>query len=76
MNFSYALDALRAGLVIQRSGWNGKNMYVQLVTADQAGVITRPFLALRTAQGELIPWTVSQDDVLATDWSELDRPAS
>jgi hypothetical protein len=69
MNFSGALNHAKAGSRIQRSGWNGKNMHVELVPTTSAGVITEPFLAMRTAQGGLIPWLASQADLLAEDWS-------
>lgn len=31
MNFGYAVEALKAGNCVARSGWNGKNMFLQLV---------------------------------------------
>lgn len=71
MNFSDALKQAKAGRRIRRSGWNGKGMYVELVPAGAAGVITEPFLAMQTAQGGLIPWLASQADVLAEDWDWL-----
>jgi hypothetical protein len=47
-------------------------------TADSTGIAVgtvcrfAPYLMLRTATGEFIPWTVSQADVLATDWTVVD----
>ena len=26
------------------------------------------YIALKTASGEVVPWTISQSDALATDW--------
>jgi hypothetical protein len=34
-----------------------------------------PFLYLKTAQGDLIPWTVSQADALAEDWEIVEDQA-
>jgi hypothetical protein len=31
-------------------------------------VIVRPYLAMRTVDGSIVPWLASQTDVLATDW--------
>lgn len=28
----------------------------------------RPYLMMRTAQGDFVPWVASQSDLLATDW--------
>ena len=27
-----------------------------------------PFIAMRTADGKIVPWLASQTDILATDW--------
>ena len=35
MNFGQALDALKAGQKVARSGWNGKGMYLILVPGKQ-----------------------------------------
>jgi hypothetical protein len=67
LSFSVALQIVKGGHRVQRAGWNGKGMYVRLAQVE--GVL--PFLALRTVQGDLIPWMVSQADVLAEDWEAL-----
>lgn len=51
-----------------RSGWNDKNMYVELQTPDENSKMTLPYVYMRTAQGDLVPWLCSQTDLLATDW--------
>ena len=38
MNFSAALQAVKAGAKIQRSGWNGKGMYVVLQKGYPNGI--------------------------------------
>jgi len=35
MDFCYALNALKEGLKVERSGWNGKGMYIYLVPGHQ-----------------------------------------
>lgn len=30
----------------------------------------RPYLAMKTAQGDVVPWVASQSDLLANDWFE------
>lgn len=39
-------------------------------TGLAAGTVCRfrPYLMLRTAQGEFVPWVASQTDLLAVDW--------
>lgn len=72
MNFSAALAILKAGSRVYRKGWNGKGMFVYLVVPDKAGSeMTLPFIAMRTADGSLVPWLASQTDLLADDWAML-----
>lgn len=84
MNFQNALEACRfAECAIQREGWNGKGMFVYHVPANaypaQSPVAKRyfgevalvsygPYLAIRSADGTVYPWTPSQADQLADDW--------
>lgn len=35
----------------------------------------KPYLMRRTEDGAFIPWTPSQEEVLATDWTQAKRPA-
>lgn len=65
MNFEEALNLLKAGRYLQRTGWNGQGMYVYLVPARG------PYLAhlmLHTARFEHVPWLASQTDLLSDDW--------
>jgi hypothetical protein len=83
MNFSQALDEIKAGKKVARSGWNGKNMFVFLVPGSRFTVNRAPLLGIypegteidyhahvdmRTATGQIVPWLVSQTDLLADDW--------
>ena len=78
MNFSDALQSLKAGNRISREGWNGKGMWLILVESeeytlesyqkfDSEGQLA--FIAMRTATKEMVPWLASQSDILADDWS-------
>jgi len=66
--FGQALMMLREGLRLQREGWNGKNMYIELQVPDEHSKMTLPYIYMRTAQGDLVPWLASQTDILANDW--------
>ena len=81
-DFSYALDAIKNGLKVARRGWNGKGMYVFLIGTDNSrpegswfytngrddNMTRLPFIAMKTAQSEIVPWLASQTDILAVDW--------
>lgn len=67
MNFSQALVNLKEGRQVQRSGWNGKNMFIYLV--DRSDVPDYcSFLEMYTADRKRVPWLASQTDILAEDW--------
>jgi len=73
-DFGYALDALREGFAVQRAGWNGKGMWIKLQVPDEHSKMTLPYIYMKTAQDDLVPWVASQTDLLAEDWRvvELD----
>lgn len=79
--FGLAVEAAEKGLKISRSGWNGKGMYLYHVPANSYPPSTKiakeefgdsvpygAYLAMKTAQGNVVPWLASQTDVLAKDW--------
>ena len=78
MDFSAALQEIKNGKLLTRSGWNGPGQWVELVTeyyiTRPYGTTMLPFIAIKTAQGGFVPWVVSQTDLLATDW-EIARDA-
>ena len=67
-DFSWALRALKAGDRMRRTGWNGKGMWVELQRPDVYSKMTLPYIYMRTAQGDLVPWLASQTDILSEDW--------
>ncbi len=83
VSFSKALDHLKEGKAVARKGWNGKGMFIYLVPENkypaQTGVAKKHFgedslvpyggyLAMKTAQDNVVPWLASQTDILAEDW--------
>ena len=83
MNFGKALEALKAGKKVARRGWNGKGMFLYYVPANRYTALTEPakeimgedgkvaygaYIAMKTAQGNVVPWLASQTDMLAEDW--------
>lgn len=82
-SFSDALAVLKSGGCVQRDGWNGKGMFLYLVPANsypaQTGAAKRywgedalvpygAYIAMKTAQENVVPWLASQTDILADDW--------
>ena len=66
--FGDALIFLRQGKKVARFGWNGKNMWLHLQKPDMNSKMTLPYIYMKTAQGDLVPWLASQTDILAVDW--------
>lgn len=85
MSFGLAIEAAKMGRKIARAGWNGKGMYVFLVSEvefctqadisefDDQDVGVSDLLVLRTAQRTFQPgWLATQSDILADDWYILE----
>lgn len=83
MNFGQALQAMKAGQKMSRSGWNGKGMFVYLVPAAsypvQAGAAKSHFgegamvpynayMAIKNVDNTVSTWVPSVNDCLADDW--------
>ena len=82
-DFGKAIQALKAGSKVTRIGWNGKGMFLYYVPANAYAPCTAiaeelvneegkveygAYIAMKTAQGNVVPWLASQTDVLAEDW--------
>lgn len=68
LNFSQALEAIKIGTKMTRSGWNGSGMYIKLQTPDENSKMQRPYIYMSPVDGQLVPWVASQSDLLAEDW--------
>jgi hypothetical protein len=68
MDIGRAIEYLRGGAKVARSGWNGKGMWLELQEPDENSKMTLPYVFMSTAQADLVPWLCSQTDLLATDW--------
>ncbi|MNM07339.1 hypothetical protein D3C81_173810 [compost metagenome] len=79
MNFGQAVELLKNGKKVGRVGWNGKGMWLVLVNARNYTVdavrsgshSVLPFIGMKTASDEFVPWLASQTDMLAEDWEEV-----
>jgi hypothetical protein len=68
MNFGQAIEALKQGKKVSRSGWNGKGMWLALQVPDANSKMSLPYIYMFTATKDLVPWLASQTDVLSDDW--------
>jgi len=71
MDFGEAIKALKDGKRVAREGWNGKGMYLELQMPDAHSKMSLPYIFMKTAQGDLVPWLASQTDMLSADWSVI-----
>ena len=88
VSFGDAVKYLKEGYTARRIGWNGKGMFLYYVS-DGAypakmecikGVFENDmvpygaYIAMKTAQGNVVPWLASQTDVLSEDWEIVEFP--
>jgi hypothetical protein len=72
--FGEALHYVKNGRRIARTGWNGKGMFLFQISTwtytdgKQDHYPNRPFIAMKTADNQVVPWVASQTDILASDW--------
>lgn len=70
MNFGEALKKLLDGETMSRRGWNGKNQWIAWDGGSEDNGFTVPYLFFCDGKGGFVPWTASQTDILADDWTE------
>ncbi len=76
MAFGLALEAMKKGKKVARAGWNGKDMWLTLIEGDaytlrdvfEVDGKLLPWIGMKTAGDDIVPWLASQTDMLAEDW--------
>jgi hypothetical protein len=74
LTFCDALYLLKRGAKVQRAGWNGKGLWLELQRPDANSKMTLPYIFMSypaeaiTTPGARVPWLASQTDMLAEDW--------
>jgi len=68
LTFSEALEQLKQGKKVARQGWNGKGMWLNLQVPDAHSKMTLPYIYMKTADNQQVPWLASQTDLLCEDW--------
>jgi hypothetical protein len=74
LNFGEALELLKDGERVCRKGWNGKGMWLELQRPDKNSKMSLPYIFMKTADNNLVPWLASQTDMLSEDWEMIDEP--
>lgn len=85
------MNLLRQGKMLARRGWNGQGMYIYYVPAADYPAVTDiakeqfgemvpygAYIAMKTANGNVVPWNPSQTCLLAGDWTlvEIEKKIS
>jgi hypothetical protein len=71
LNFGEALDHLKRGGFVARKGWNGKGMWLGLQRPEMHSKMTLPYIYMKTADNQMVPWLASQTDMLSDDWERV-----
>ena len=79
-DFGRALNILKDGGKVQRAGWNGKGLWLELQRPDAHSKMTLPYIFMSYPStpasdaaptnhiNARVPWLASQTDMLAEDW--------
>jgi hypothetical protein len=81
-DFGEVLRLLKRGERVCRTGWNGKGMFLALVSSDDWKLVDDggftcdpreifgllPWIGMKTADDKIVPWLASQTDILSEDW--------
>jgi hypothetical protein len=72
MDIGWAVEQLRQGIRVRRSGWDGVGSWLVMAKPAKArGYETTEFVMLKTHDGKITSWTCSQSDLLAHDWESV-----
>lgn len=70
-SFGEAISELKKRNKVTRKGWNGKNMWLELQVPDAHSKMTLPYIYMKTADNNKVPWLASQTDMLSEDWEVI-----
>ena len=79
MDFGGALSLLKSGKTVKRLGWIIASKFLEYVPEAQLHISFEPqddtivsgaYIVAHT-NGYVVPWTATQDDILAEDWVEF-----
>ncbi len=82
ISFSEALENLKNGIAVSRSGWNRSRMFLRIQKPDRGSKMTEDYIYLVITESDQcsinnfrprdtskrVPWLASQTDILSNDW--------
>jgi Protein of unknown function (DUF2829) len=74
ISFGIAVEALKQGKSVRRTGWNGSGLWLELKTPQVESEMTLPYIFMcypmdaKATPGCRVPWLASQTDILTEDW--------
>lgn len=84
-DIGWAGEQMRNGKKVYRSGWSGKGIFLYYVPENKYRAVTeiakkefgdevpyKAYIAIKTVDGDVVPWQASETDLLATDWNILE----
>lgn len=72
LNFGHALEALKEGKFVCRSGWNGKGLKLRIYEPSPSDTFNQPHVFIFNPGSGWASWVPSQTDQLAEDWCIVD----
>ena len=72
--FQEVMNALQNHQRVTRAAW-GEGIYLQFIpeTKSSDGVEISSYIAIKTTENKLTPWSASPEDLLAEDWTILEN---
>ena len=74
MDFGKAIEQLKKGNKVARTGWNGKGMWLKLQVPDAHSKMSLPYVYIEYPvghpaypNGSRVPWLASQTDMFSED---------
>ena len=80
MSFNEAVEQLKKGERLMRQGWTGDNTWLIYIESDAYDLKAwkhfnateqLPFIAIKTSDNKIAPWSEDQTDVSASDWQTM-----
>lgn len=80
-SIGWAVGLMLNGHQMRRRGWNNRIDWVAFVPKGSVAIPhkfaegndTGPFLVVKRRHGPIVPWTVTQQDLLADDWEMVNE---
>ncbi len=74
-DFGFAVEALKNGRRVTNMEWDFYKIWLELQVPDESSKMTLPYICTCFDEGESIsriPWSISHNDVLSTNWAILE----